>query len=116
MYNRLMPSPVIVWFRRDLRLSDNPALHWAAESGRPVIPLFVLDETPQVRAPGAAGLWWLDKSLRALAADLERRGSQLILRRGEAGPILRELAAGTGASVVWNRLYDPGVTERDATL
>ena len=111
-----MPAPVIVWFRRDLRLSDNPALHAAVEGGGPVIPLFVLEETPEVRAPGAAARWWLDKSLRALAADLEQRGSRLILRRGEAGRIVRELAAQTGASLVWNRLYDPGVTERDAGL
>ena len=55
-------TPIIMWFRRDLRLADNPALHEAAASGRPVIPLFILDETKEVRAPGAASLWWLDKS------------------------------------------------------
>jgi deoxyribodipyrimidine photo-lyase len=111
-----MPAPVIVWFRRDLRLADNPALHAAAQSGAPVIPLYVLDETPGIRAPGAAARWWLDKSLRALSQDLAARGARLVLRRGEAGRIVRELAAETGAGVVWNRLYDPGVTERDAAL
>ena len=110
-------GPVIVWFRRDLRLMDNPALHAAAESGRPVIPLHVLDETPAVRAPGAAALWWLDKSLRALATDLEARGSRLILRRGEAAAIVADLAESTGAgSVLWNRLYDGGAIARDTAL
>ena len=111
-----MPAPVIVWFRRDLRLADNPALHAAVETGAPIIPVFVLDETPEVRSPGAAARCWLDKSLRALAKDLETRGSRLVLRRGEAGRILRDLATETGATVIWNRLYDPGVTDRDAGL
>ncbi len=112
-----MTTPTILWFRRDLRLADNPALAQAAAEGGPVIPLFVLDENEGVRAPGAAGLWWLDRSLRALAQDLEAKGSRLILRKGPAADVLRGLVAETGAeAVVWNRLYDPGVVERDKAL
>ncbi|WP_394761573.1 cryptochrome/photolyase family protein [Phenylobacterium sp.] len=111
------PAPIIVWFRRDLRLSDNPALAAAVASGRPIVPLYVLDETPGLRAPGAASLWWLDQSLRRLAASLEALGSRLILRRGPAAAVLDGLARDTGAAkVVWNRLYDPGVTDRDTAL
>jgi deoxyribodipyrimidine photo-lyase len=110
-------APVIVWFRRDLRLSDNPALAAAIASGRAVIPLYVLDETPGIRKEGAASLWWLDKSLAALSSDLQALGSRLVLRRGDAGAIVRDLQNRTGAAVVvWNRLYDPGLTERDADL
>ena len=110
-------APVIVWFRRDLRLADNPAIHAAVQSGRPVIPLYILDETPGLRAPGAASLWWLDKSLRALRTDLEARGSKLILRRGVAADIVTALAAETGAAdVIWNRLYGPTTRARDADL
>lgn len=110
-------APVILWFRRDLRLADNPALYAAAESGAPVIPLYVLEEADGVRAPGAAALWWLDKSLRALAADLEARGSKLVLRRGDAARIVAEMAEQTGARcVLWNRLYDKGAIERDTAL
>jgi deoxyribodipyrimidine photo-lyase len=110
-------APVIVWFRRDLRLADNPSLKKAVESGRPVIALYVLDETPGVRAPGAAALWWLDKSLRALSTDLEARGSRLILRRGNAAEIVTELAETTRAGAVfWSRLYDGGAIARDTAL
>ena len=42
-------APLIVWFRNDLRLTDNPALSHAAKSGQPVIALYILDETPGVR-------------------------------------------------------------------
>jgi deoxyribodipyrimidine photo-lyase len=109
--------PVIVWFRRDLRLTDNPALNAAAASGRPVIPLFVLDQTPGVRPPGAASLWWLDKSLRALAAEIEARGSRLILRRGDAARIVTQLVEKTDATAVyWNRLYDATSVARDTAL
>ncbi|WP_269713468.1 cryptochrome/photolyase family protein [Caulobacter sp. NIBR2454] len=110
-------SPVIVWFRRDLRLADNPALHMAAHQGAPVVPLYILDETDGVRPMGAASLWWLDKSLRALAEDLETIGSRLILRRGPAADILKAVVKETGADrVVWNRLYDPDTIERDKAI
>ena len=109
--------PALVWFRRDLRLADNPALHAAAASGRAIVPVFILDETDGVRFPGAAGLWWLDKSLHALSGDLERAGSKLILRRGEAATLIPKLVEETGAEAVyWNRLYDPGQCDRDAAL
>ncbi len=59
-------QPVIVWFRQDLRLADNPALAAAARSGRPIIALFVLDlddEMPGDWRMGAASRWWLHGSL-----------------------------------------------------
>jgi deoxyribodipyrimidine photo-lyase len=111
------PAPVVVWFRRDLRVTDNPALARAVASGRPIVPLYILDETEGLRAPGGAAMWWLGKSLERLAASLETLGSRLVLRRGAAASALRNLARETGASkVVWNRLYDPEVTDRDAAL
>ncbi len=95
-----------MWFRRDLRLDDNPALRAAADSGRPVVPVFVMDaERP--RAPGAAGLWWLDKSLRALADALAAVGSPLVLRRGPMVETLRALAVECGAEALHHgRLYE----------
>ena len=121
---RSQPSaPVVVWFRRDLRVADNPALAAAVASGRPIVPLYILDDTPildetsGLRAPGGASLWWLGRSLAQLAASLETLGSALVLRRGPAASVLVSLVRETGAAkVVWNRLYDPGVTDRDASL
>jgi deoxyribodipyrimidine photo-lyase len=110
-------GPILVWFRNDLRLADNPALSHAVQSGRPVIPLYILDETPGVRPMGAASLWWLDKSLKAMAASLEARGSKLILRRGEAQAVLDDVIAHSGATcVVWNRLYDAASIDRDTQI
>lgn len=109
--------PTLLWFRRDLRLRDNPALEAALQSGGPIIPLYVLDETPGLRPAGAASLWWLDKSLAALAADLEERGSRLILSRGVASEIVHNLVRDHDvALVVFSAVFDPGFEDRDRTL
>ena len=85
-----MTAPVIVWLRRDLRLSDQPAFVAAAAEG-PVLPVFVLDdEAAGDRKPGGASRWWLHHSLEALSRALVDNGSRLILRRGDA---VREIAA-----------------------
>lgn len=95
-----MSSPVIVWFRRDLRLSDQAALVAAAARG-PVVPVYVLDdETARHRAMGAASRWWLHHSLASLDASLRDKGSRLILRRGKCEEALPALASETGAHEV----------------
>ena len=89
------PAPVILWFRQDLRLADNPALDHAMRTGRPLIPVYILDDGPAVRRIGAASRWWLEGSLHALAADLGRRGAGLAGRPVEsAGPVGRRRTQG----------------------
>ncbi len=113
-----MPAPVILWFRRDLRLSDNPALSAAAATGDPVIPLFILDEESDgIRPFGGASRWWLHHSLASLAGGLADLGTPLILRRGPADAVLHTLIAETGAKgVFWNRLYDAASIRRDTQV
>ncbi|MDE2619393.1 MAG: deoxyribodipyrimidine photo-lyase [Sphingomonadales bacterium] len=95
-----MPTPTIVWLRRDLRLADQAAFHAAAEQG-PVIPVYVLDdEVAQHRRMGAASRWWLHHSLRSLDADLRALGSRLILRRGRCHEELAAIRRETGARTV----------------
>ena len=107
--------PSIVWFRRDLRLADHPALSAAVASGGPVIPVFILD--PETEALGAAAKWRLGLSIADLQGRLRARGSDLILRRGDAVEALRALADETGArSVHWTRLYAPDTVARDKAV
>ena len=100
-------APTIVWFRDDLRVADNPALHRALELGNPIIPVYILDEeSPELRALGSATKWWLHHSLTRLHAELERLGAPLIFRRGAADAIIRDIVRDTSAAtVVWNRRY-----------
>lgn len=103
-----MPTADILWFRRDLRLSDQAALAAAASAG-PVIPVYILDdETPGHRKMGGASRWWLQHSLAALDDSLRAKGSRLILRRGESATILADLARKTGARQIHAlRHYEP---------
>ena len=111
------PRPVILWFRHDLRLADNPALVHAVETGRPILPLYILDQGSTALPIGAASLWWLDKSLRALDASLRVLGARLILRRGDSEAELRRLIDETGADAVFmNRRFEPDAFARDADI
>lgn len=94
------PAPVLLWFRRDLRLTDQAAVAAAAESGAPVIPVFVLDDETDDRPMGGASRWWLHHSLASLTHDLEQAGSGLMLRRGPAAETLAALARETGAAAI----------------
>tara|TARA_R110002012_G_scaffold19107_1_gene69311 strand:- start:1739 stop:3193 length:1455 start_codon:yes stop_codon:yes gene_type:complete len=111
-------APAIVWFREDLRLSDNPALHAAVSSGRPLVLLYILDEqTKGLRPLGGASKWWLDKSLRALAADIKQAGAQLTLRSGQSADVLDTVIEETGAETIfWNRRYDQPERDLDAAI
>jgi deoxyribodipyrimidine photo-lyase len=104
----------VVWFRRDLRLSDHPALADAAARGR-VVPVFVVD--PHLHGRSERRDAWIATTLAALDADLHRRGARLIVRRGEPAAELVRVARETGASGVWwNRDYTPYARERDVAV
>lgn len=108
----------LVWFRRDLRLIDNPALHYALQNAAKIVPVFIHapdEEDPW--APGAASRWWLHHSLHALANSLRERDSRLVVRRGASLATLRTLIEETGATLVtWNRLYEPAIVARDKAI
>lgn len=111
-------NPTIVWFRRDLRLADNPALDAALRNGS-VLPVYIWspdEESPW--QPGAASRWWLHHSLERLDQSLRRHDGRLILRRGGSTAealtaLVREINA---RAIYWNRLYEPSGIERDAAV
>jgi deoxyribodipyrimidine photo-lyase len=114
-----MPDPTaIVWFRRDLRLADNPALAAAVNSGARIVAVYLHAPGEEgTWAPGAASRWWLHHSLAALDAALRTRGSSLTLRTGPSLQALLDIARETGATAVhWNRVYEPALVERDTRI
>ncbi len=104
-----MTTPVIYWFRNDLRLSDLPGFNAAVATGQPLIACYVLDdETPREWQAGGASRWWLHHALSALAAELRSLGGTLLIRRGPAQREIPTLAEATGASAVYcSRSYEP---------
>jgi deoxyribodipyrimidine photo-lyase len=81
-------APILYWVRRDLRLTDNAALCAAAARGS-VIPVFIVDEV--VETHGAAPRWRLGLGVEAFAKALSVAGSGLVVRRGRALDVLRDL-------------------------
>ena len=109
-------SPILMWLRRDLRLSDHPALHAACATGRPVIPVFILDA--QYDALAAAPKFRMGLGIEHHAQALFDAGSRLILRRQDSAlEALKALIAETGAGAVyWTRQYDPDAVARDSDV
>jgi deoxyribodipyrimidine photo-lyase len=105
----------IVWFRGDLRLSDQPALTAACQDCREVIPLFVFDEPLlQAQVFGSACVNFMLGCLEDLAESLAARGLPLHWRRGEPVEEVVTAAREWKADVVyWNRDYEPSALERD---
>jgi deoxyribodipyrimidine photo-lyase len=114
------PAPVrtaIVWFRQDLRLLDNPALHAALAGAGRVVPVYVLAEGPGGEGLGGAARWWLHFSLAALAESLRDAGAALCLRRGPAAETVAALAEELGADSVYvNTCPEPHWRQADAAL
>jgi deoxyribodipyrimidine photo-lyase len=108
----------LVWFRQDLRLTDNPALS-AALASDGVIPLYLWSPAEEAEWPlGGASRWWLHHSLARLDQDLCRLGSRLTVRAGaDSLRILLDLARECGASqILWNRRYEPATIARDTAI
>jgi deoxyribodipyrimidine photo-lyase len=111
-------STAIVWFRRDLRLADNPALTAALAAHDRVLCAHV--HAPQEEAPwapGGASNWWLHHSLQALDVALKRCGAGLHFRHGSSLDQLTGLIRDHDATAVyWNRLYEPASIRRDTAV
>ncbi len=95
-------TTAIWWIRRDLRLSDNQALHTALTTHDFVIPVIIKDPAlvkhPHFSRKRAAFLY---RGLQALDADLRVRGSYLVRREGDYAAVLRQLCAETGATHIY---------------
>lgn len=105
----------IVWFRKDLRLKDNPALIHAVNEGYDVLPLYIYDqESAGDWAMGEASRWWLFKSLQSLNESMD---GNMVFRAGKADEILSDIIEQSGAQAVfWNRCYEPWAIKRDKAI
>lgn len=113
-----MSRPVIVWFRRDLRLEDNLALEAALKSGAAIIPLFIFDpdilDKPRI---SSARVKFMLSALNSLDDSLRAYGRRLLVRHGEALPTLQSLIAESGATALYfNADYTPFARKRDETI
>ena len=111
----------LVWFRKDLRLDDHPALAEAISAGEHIIPCYLW--APQEEgnwAPGEASNWWLHHALSDLHDQLREVGLKLITRDARQSSSLHELvqlAEETHSdTILWSRRYEPAIIKRDADI
>lgn len=103
-------QPVIIWFRQDLRIHDNPALIHACKDGR-LLPLYILDDTnPEDWKLGGASRVWLHHALTDLSNSLD---GNLQVFKGNPLDILQKLKP---KAVHWNRCYEPWRMARDKNI
>lgn len=109
------PSKTIVWFRRDLRIEDNPALA-AASKDACVLPVFIWCPSEEGQFyPGRVSRWWLKQTLAHLDQSLRSLGAPLVLIKAEStlASLLQCVGAIGATRVVYNHLYDPVSLIRD---
>jgi len=113
-----MASTAIVWFRRDLRSCDHPALYSACESFDLVVPVFILDERLlEGRFASGPRTAFMLESLRVLDGRLGDLGGRLFVRSGRPEEVLPQLAAETGAAAVhWTSDVSPFALARDRAV
>lgn len=108
----------IVWFRRDLRLSDNPALTKALSLKEPIILLYIQDQEINSNWPiGSASKWWLHHSLIELQTNIKSLNGFLNIVEGDPKKILLEITEKYKVkNIFWNRLYEPETILRDSEI
>ncbi|MBL7661687.1 deoxyribodipyrimidine photo-lyase [bacterium] len=108
----------LVWFRRDLRVDDNPALSHAIANSETIIPIFIWDKQSSTDwALGAAAKWWLHHALDRLDSELKSLDSKLNYLIGRPQEIIQALIGQHKIDAVyWNRRYEPDQIEDDAKL
>lgn len=110
--------PIVCWFRRDLRVEDNPALYHAAATGQPVIPLFVVGEDliSRITSDGAA-FDFQAECLHDLAGNIKKLGNGLVVRRGNLKEVFAQIIEeAKPQGVYFNRDYEPEALDRDKAI
>ena len=109
----------IFWFRRDLRLNDNAGLHHALRSGKPVIPIFIFDESilSKLEDKHDKRVDFIHRSLSELKAELQSFGSDLLVFHGKPIEVYNQLIKDYSVkSVFTNHDYEPYAQKRDAEI
>jgi deoxyribodipyrimidine photo-lyase len=119
-----MPLAIIL-FRNDLRLADNPALHYAISQGKKIFPVFIYEDhfdngnEANFERLGAATKLWLHYSLKSLSESISKYGSKLLILKGNQKVVLNALIdkfENSISSVYWNRRYEPHHIKLDTEL
>jgi len=100
-------STALVWFRRDFRINNNPALSYALENFETVIPTYIHQQEGEWAA-GGSSRWWTHESLSQLELSLEKLGLNIHYFNGDAATIIPQIGRELNVSALcWNDVYEP---------
>src|SRR3990167_421505 len=110
----MIQEKIIVWFKKDLRISDNPALSHATAKGM-VVPIYIFDESEADDFKmGQGARWWLYKSLQVLSVKLDNK---LFFFKGNSERIIEDIVKDIGASCVYlNRSHEPWLRQQEIKI
>jgi deoxyribodipyrimidine photo-lyase len=107
----------IVWFRRDLRITDHPTLLAALSQGFPIIPLYIHSPEEEAFPLGKASIEAVKPILKKLQHDLSLLKLKLIIKSGSTEAVLKEIIKENNVETVYSsRIFEPKWIERDAHL
>jgi len=110
-----MKTKSIIWFRNDLRLSDNKAFENAHKNKHEILFLYILDKTDPI---GSASKWFLHNAIKSLQSDIKLNfKTNLIIKSGNSQEILESLAKKYKInSISWNKVFEPNALSADITI
>jgi len=112
-----MQTPIIYWFRRDLRILDNSALKSAVDTKQPILFIYIHDQNSSPWSIGSASKWWLHHSLLTLEKSLLSLKSRLYFFSGSTKLILEKLISQTNCNhVICNQQFEPEMFKNDKEL
>ena len=98
----------IVWFRNDLRITDNAVINYCLENERKILPIYIFDSSSSL---GSASKWWLKNSLITLDKSLE---DNMMVFEGEPSKILLDLVSKYDIKeIIWNERYSKDDINQD---
>jgi len=98
----------IIWFRNDLRITDNAVINYSLENKRKVLPIYIYDPSTSL---GSASKWWLKESLISLNKSLK---GNLLVFEGVPSKILLDIVKKNGIKeILWNERYSKGDINQD---
>ncbi len=114
----MRPSISILWFRRDLRLDDNAALHHALQSDHLVLPIFIFDTAILDALPrNDARVEFLHQTLANINQQLKAKGTMLVVKHGKPIEVWKQLLEEYDVKALYaNRDYEPYARERDKAV
>ena len=104
----LLMKNCLIWFRNDLRLTDNQTVNLCLANNYRILPVYIIDESMPI---GSSSRWWLKKSLESLNKSMS---GNLVIKKGEPKTILKQLIDSHDISnVCWNARYSKQELSQD---